>query len=55
MFFTDVFVPDDCLVGEPGDGWRLARTTLGNERVSMGTGLSGHPPRIADLARVARR
>lgn len=41
VFFNDVFVPDSCLVGEPGDGWRLARTTLGNERVSMGSGMAG--------------
>jgi alkylation response protein AidB-like acyl-CoA dehydrogenase len=33
-------VPDDCLVGEEGDGWRLARTTLVNERVSMASGSS---------------
>jgi 3-oxochol-4-en-24-oyl-CoA dehydrogenase len=38
VFFDNVFVPDDCLVGEAGDGWRLARTTLVNERVSMATG-----------------
>ncbi|SEM07336.1 acyl-CoA dehydrogenase family protein, partial [Rhodococcus maanshanensis] len=25
----------ECLVGEPGDGWKLARTTLANERVSL--------------------
>ncbi|WP_137872185.1 acyl-CoA dehydrogenase [Rhodococcus sp. Q] len=35
VFFDDVFVPDDCLVAEPGDGWKLARTTLANERVSL--------------------
>ncbi|WP_068166268.1 acyl-CoA dehydrogenase [Rhodococcus phenolicus] len=35
VFLDDVFVPDDCLVGEPGDGWKLARTTLANERVSL--------------------
>ncbi len=29
--------PDDCLVGELGDGWKLARTTLANERVAMAT------------------
>jgi alkylation response protein AidB-like acyl-CoA dehydrogenase len=40
VFLTDVFVPDDSVVGEVGDGWRLARTTLANERVSMGTGAS---------------
>jgi alkylation response protein AidB-like acyl-CoA dehydrogenase len=36
VFFNDVFVPDDRLVGEVDQGWVLARTTLGNERVSMG-------------------
>ena len=35
VFLDDVFVPDECVVGEPGDGWKLARTTLANERVSM--------------------
>jgi alkylation response protein AidB-like acyl-CoA dehydrogenase len=35
VFLDDVFVPDGCVVGEPGDGWRLARTTLANERVAM--------------------
>ena len=39
VFLTDVFVPDDRLVGRPGDGWRLARTTLGNERVTIAGGL----------------
>jgi alkylation response protein AidB-like acyl-CoA dehydrogenase len=37
VFLDDVFVPDDCVVGELGDGWRLARTTLANERVAMAT------------------
>lgn len=36
MFFDDVLVPDDCLVGAENAGWRLARTTLANERVQMG-------------------
>jgi alkylation response protein AidB-like acyl-CoA dehydrogenase len=38
VFFTDVFVPDDCVVGQVNGGWRLARTTLANERVSMAGG-----------------
>jgi alkylation response protein AidB-like acyl-CoA dehydrogenase len=37
VFLDDVFVPDDCVVGELGDGWKLARTTLANERVAMAT------------------
>ncbi len=40
VFLDEVFVPDDCLVGDVGDGWRLARTTLVNERVSMASGSS---------------
>jgi 3-oxochol-4-en-24-oyl-CoA dehydrogenase len=39
VFLSDVFVPDNRLVGRPGDGWRLARTTLGNERVTIAGGL----------------
>ncbi|HUY64370.1 MAG TPA: acyl-CoA dehydrogenase, partial [Acidimicrobiales bacterium] len=38
VFFTDLFVPDECVVGTVDDGWRLARTTLANERVSMSSG-----------------
>jgi hypothetical protein len=40
VFFNDVFVPDDDVVGAPNDGWTVARSTLGNERVSIG-GSSG--------------
>jgi len=35
VFFDGLFVPDDCVVGEVNGGWRLARTTLANERVSL--------------------
>jgi alkylation response protein AidB-like acyl-CoA dehydrogenase len=43
VFLTDVFVPDDAVIGQRGDGWRIARTTLSNERVSMSSGASfGH-------------
>jgi alkylation response protein AidB-like acyl-CoA dehydrogenase len=40
VFLDDVFVPDDCLLAEPGDGWKLATTTLANERLSMGNMLA---------------
>jgi alkylation response protein AidB-like acyl-CoA dehydrogenase len=38
VFFDDVFVPEDCLVGIEHDGWRATRTALANERVFMGSG-----------------
>ena len=44
VFFDDVFVPDECVVGEVGQGWRVARATLGNERVSIGGGGAGVLP-----------
>ncbi|MCU1355766.1 MAG: acyl-CoA dehydrogenase [Acidimicrobiales bacterium] len=40
VFFDGLFVPDDCVIGEVDGGWPLARTTLGNERVAMGSGSS---------------
>ena len=40
VFFDDAFIPDDCLIGIEHDGWRAARTTLANERVFMGGGLT---------------
>ncbi len=36
VFFTDVRVPHANLLGEVGDGWRVATTTLMNERVALG-------------------
>ena len=38
VFFTDVFVPDDDVVGPVDGGWTVARATLGNESVSIGGG-----------------
>ena len=32
LFFDDVFVPDADVLGDPGDGWRVAMSTAGNER-----------------------
>lgn len=36
VFFTDVFVPDDMLVGKPGGGWDLAVATMAVERTAIG-------------------
>ncbi|GAA2295440.1 acyl-CoA dehydrogenase family protein [Streptomyces hawaiiensis] len=32
LFLDDVFVPDEDVIGEPGQGWRVAMSTSGNER-----------------------
>ncbi|QYG93213.1 acyl-CoA dehydrogenase [Iamia sp. SCSIO 61187] len=69
VFFNDVFVPDDDVVGPVDGGWTVARATLGNESVSIGGGQGGmatpasalvalldaHPDRLAGgAARVGR-
>jgi len=41
VFFDDVFVPDDDVVGPVNGGWSVARATLGNERVTIGSGRVG--------------
>ena len=42
VFLTDVRIPDANRVGDVGDGWRCARTTLMNERVAL-SGISLDP------------
>ncbi len=69
VFFNDVFIPDDDVVGPVDGGWTVARATLGNESVSIGGGDGGmsmpgsmlvapfdeHPERLAGGAgRVGR-
>jgi alkylation response protein AidB-like acyl-CoA dehydrogenase len=41
VFFNDVFVPDEDVVGPVNGGWTVARATLGNESVSIGGGDGG--------------
>jgi alkylation response protein AidB-like acyl-CoA dehydrogenase len=40
IFFTDVRVPRDSILGEPGDGWNVAMTTLLHERGTLGFALT---------------
>ena len=35
VFLSDVFVPDDMLLGEPTDGWNLAIATMAEERSAI--------------------
>ncbi|MDX2558259.1 acyl-CoA dehydrogenase family protein [Streptomyces sp. TX20-6-3] len=35
LFLDGVFVPDEDVIGEPGQGWRIAMSTTGNERGLM--------------------
>jgi alkylation response protein AidB-like acyl-CoA dehydrogenase len=39
VFFDDVVIPDECLLGPVGGGWGVVVTTLMNERVSIGGGI----------------
>jgi alkylation response protein AidB-like acyl-CoA dehydrogenase len=56
VFLTDVRIPHDLLVGEVDDGWRLAKVTLANERVSLSSGgsLWGMGPDAEDLLDLIR-
>ncbi|MCL2612449.1 MAG: acyl-CoA dehydrogenase family protein [Nocardioidaceae bacterium] len=38
VFFDDVVIPDSERLGEVGDGWRVALTTLMSERLTLGGG-----------------
>jgi alkylation response protein AidB-like acyl-CoA dehydrogenase len=56
VFLDEVRLPADHLIGDVNDGWRLAKVTLGNERVSLsGEGvLWGRGPTAADLVALVR-
>ena len=57
VFFTDVRLPADNLVGREGDGWRLAKVTLGNERISLSSGgvLWGNGPTALEFIDALKR
>jgi alkylation response protein AidB-like acyl-CoA dehydrogenase len=52
VFFNDVRIPDAERLSEPGDGWRVALTTLMNERVAIGGAI---PKRGTGLIREAMK
>ncbi|MCV7119264.1 acyl-CoA dehydrogenase [Mycobacterium nebraskense] len=55
VFFNDVFVPDEDVVGAPNSGWTVARATLGNERVSIGGSGSFYEGLASTLVQLAQQ
>ena len=55
IFFADVEVPAENVIGGPGQGWQVAMTTLMHERAALGFALSGAfevaVGKLLDLAR----
>lgn len=56
VYMTEVRVPDDDRIGDVGEGWRVAMTTLSNERTTIGGGAGQGPARgsgaIAEAVRI---
>jgi alkylation response protein AidB-like acyl-CoA dehydrogenase len=53
VFFTDVFVPDERLVGPEHEGWRIANSTLTHERGVNPRQLVIHSQLVDELLRLA--
>jgi alkylation response protein AidB-like acyl-CoA dehydrogenase len=54
VFFSDVLVGDADRVGEPGEGWGVAMTTLLHERSSIGGGIGSFAMPFDQVVRIAR-
>jgi acyl-CoA dehydrogenase family protein 9 len=50
LHFKDVKVPAENVLGEPGDGFRIAMQILNNGRIGLGTGSVGATKRLLDLS-----
>jgi alkylation response protein AidB-like acyl-CoA dehydrogenase len=53
VFFNEVFVPEDCLIGELNQGWRVANSTLSHERGTNPRQLVIHIQLLEELLRLA--
>lgn len=56
VFFSDVRLPAENLIGVEHNGWAMAKQTLANERVSLSQGglQWGHGPTVRDLVDAVR-
>ena len=54
VFFSDLHIPDSNRLGEVGDGWRVAMTTLMSERIAVGASFPDHVDDILALATSTR-
>lgn len=50
LTFNDVRVPAENVLGEPGDGFRIAMSILNNGRIGLGTGSVGGAKELLDMA-----
>jgi alkylation response protein AidB-like acyl-CoA dehydrogenase len=53
VFLTEVFVPDDCVIGAVDDGWRVSSSTLATERGTNPRQLVIHSQHLDELLRLA--
>ncbi len=49
LYFNDVRVPKENVLGEPGEGFHIAMAILNNGRIGLGTGSVGAAKKLIDL------
>ena len=49
LYFKDIRVPAENVLGEPGEGFRVAMQILNNGRIGLGTGSVGGAKKLLDL------
>ena len=49
LYFNDVKVPAENVLGEPGEGFKIAMAILNNGRIGLGTGSVGAAKKLLDL------
>jgi acyl-CoA dehydrogenase family protein 9 len=49
LYFKDVRIPPENVLGEPGEGFRVAMQILNNGRIGLGTGSVGATKKLLDL------